>query len=153
MDWRDDDDDEWLDEKNWEAWDFARSILLGPAAGLPLIREIVDDFSGDTGPLAATGKAAADAVAIIKGPPDGEAEAVEWYGKKFTGVMKGLSAFPAVVAGITDQAFRVGDNVIETDDETRKRIRSLEYKLGREKDEEEKQAIRERILGLQSMLK
>jgi len=153
MDWRDDDDDQWLDEKNWEAWDFARSILLGPAAGLPLIREIVDDFSGDTGPLAATGKAAADAVAIIKGPPDGEAEAVEWYGKRFTGVMKGLSAFPAVVAGITDQAFRVADNIIETDDETQKRINSLKNKLGREKDPEKQQELRERILGLQSMLK
>lgn len=153
MDWRDDDDDEIFDEKNWEAWDMARSVLLGPAAGLPLIREIVDDFSGDNGPLAATGKAAADAVAIVKGPTDSEDEKVEWYGKRIAGVLKGLSAFPAVLAGIGDQVFRVSDNLIETDDEIRAKIQTLQRKLEREKDREEQDALRERILGLQSKLK
>lgn len=153
MDWRDDDDDEIFDEKNWEAWDMVRSVLLGPAAGLPLIREIVDDFSGDSGPLAATGKAAADAVAIVKGPADSEDEKVEWYGKRIAGVLKGLSAFPAVLAGIGDQVFRVSDNLIETDDEIRAKIQTLQRKLEREKDREEQDALRERILGLQSKLK
>lgn len=153
MDWRDDDDDEIFDEKNWEGWDMARSVLLGPAAGLPLIREIVDDFNGDSGPLAATGKAAADAVAIVKGPADSEDEKVEWYGKRIAGVLKGLSAFPAVLAGIGDQLFRVSDNLIETDDEIRAKIQTLQRKLEREKDREEQDALRERILGLQSKLK
>jgi len=153
MDWRDDDDDEIFDEKNWEGWDMARSVLLGPAAGLPLIREIVDDFSGDSGPLAATGKAAADVAAIVKGPTDSEPEKVEWYGKRIAGVLKGLSAFPAVLAGIGDQLFRVSDNLIETDDEIRAKIQTLQRKLEREKDREEQDAIRERILGLQSKLK
>ena len=153
MDWRDDDDDEIFDEKNWEGWDMARSVLLGPAAGLPLIREIVDDFSGDSGPLAAFGKALADSAAIVKGPTDSEPEMVEWYGKRIAGVLKGLSAFPAVLAGIGDQLFRVSDNLIETDDEIRAKIQTLQRKLEREKDREEQDALRERILGLQSKLK
>jgi hypothetical protein len=36
-DWRDDDDDELFDEKNWNSMRYVKSMLLGPAMGIPLL--------------------------------------------------------------------------------------------------------------------
>jgi hypothetical protein len=153
MDARDDDDDEWFDEKNWSAWDFVRSAALGPMAGIPIIRDLTDGFSGDSGPTAQTAKAMQSAVRIVKGPEDSEDEAVEWYAQRTAEILKGADSFTAVVAGIGEQAFRISDNLMDTREETQGKIDRLTRKLGRTKDEGERQEILERIAGLRERLK
>jgi hypothetical protein len=153
MDARDDDDDEWFDEKNWGAWDFIRSAALGPMAGIPIIRDLTDGFSGDSGPTAQTAKAMQSAVKIVKGPEDSEDEAVEWYAQRTAEILKGADSFTAVVAGIGEQAFRISDNVFDTREEIQGKIDALTRKVGRTKDEGERQELLERIAGLRERLK
>jgi hypothetical protein len=153
MDARDDDDDEWFDEKNWSAWDFIRSAALGPMAGIPIVRDLTDGFSGDSGPTAQTAKAMQSAVRIVKGPEDSEDEAVEWYAQRTAEILKGADSFTAVAAGIGEQVFRIGDNLMDTREETQAKIDRLTRKVGRTKDEGERQEILERIAGLRERLK
>lgn len=153
MDARDDDDDEWFDEKNWSAWDFVRSMGLGPMAGIPIIRDLTDGFSGDSGPTAQTAKAMQSAVKIVKGPEDSEDEAIEWYAQRTAEILKGADSFTAVVAGIGEQAFRISDNIFDTQEEIQGKIDTLTRKVGRTKDEGERQELLERIAGLRERLK
>ena len=153
MDARDDDDDEWFDEKNWAAWDFIRSAALGPMAGIPIIRDLTDGFSGDSGPTAQTAKAMQSAVRIVKGPEDSEDETVEWYAQRTAEILKGADSFTAVAAGIGEQAFRISDNLMDTREETQAKIDKLARKAKAAKDEDERQELLERIAGLREALK
>ena len=153
MDARDDDDDQWFDDENWKGWDFVRSMALGPMAGIPIIRDLTDGFSGDSGPTAQTAKAMQSAVKIVTGPEDSEDETVEWYAQRTAEILKGADSFTAVVAGIGEQAFRIGDNIMDTREEIQEKIDTLTRKVGRTKDEAERQELLERIEGLRGRLK
>jgi Large polyvalent protein-associated domain 3 len=111
---RDDDDDELFDDKYWNPWDFARAAALGPFAGVPILRDLVDDYNGETGVLAAAGKTVIAGIALTGGAPENEKEKAEWYEKKIVTVLNGLGGFPAVAANIGDQVFRVADNLVDS---------------------------------------
>jgi hypothetical protein len=92
-------------------------------------------------------------VKIVKGPEDSEDETVEWYAQRTAEILKGADSFTAVVAGIGEQAFRIGDNIMDTREEIQEKIDTLTRKVGRTKDEAERQELLERIEGLRGRLK
>ena len=150
-DMRDDDDDELFDDKYWNPLDFLRAVALGPFSGVPVLRDVIDAYDGESGPLASVAKGVQSGAALIKGPPDSEKETTEWYEKKLMGVINGLGiAVPelAVAANIVDQVFRVADNAKDSPEEITIKIDRLERKRSKEKDPEKRQDLSDRIKDL-----
>lgn len=110
---RDDDDDEWLDEKYWNLKDFSVAMAMGPVSGVPYLREAVMHFSGDRGPLTALWNSGASAIDLLFEEPRGDE--LEWYEKKITKVFEGISPTTAVGASIFDQIFDVARNFMDDD--------------------------------------
>jgi hypothetical protein len=135
---RDDDDDELFDPTNWEPLDFLKAAAAGPLFGIPLVRDLVDGYNGESGPLTRFYNAAMAGASLFEGPPANEAERVEWYGKKITGVLQGLDSFTAVTAGIAKDAFQTFDNLHDDPEEAAaKELSRLEKKADASKKAEE----------------
>jgi hypothetical protein len=150
-DLRDDDDDELFDDKYWNPLDFLRAAALGPFAGVPVLRDVIDAYNGENGPLASVAKGVQAGAAIFTGASDSEKEKVEWYEKKLTTVINGIGIVVpevAVAANIADQAFRVGDNLTDSKEEVAIKIDRLEKKQAKEKDPEKRQDLEDRIKKL-----
>ncbi|MDB6133747.1 MAG: hypothetical protein JWM59_1990 [Verrucomicrobiales bacterium] len=148
---RKDDDDAWdekrgwlgfLDPDHWNPMDFLMAAATGPLSGIPLLRDLVDGFKGDSGPLSRFANAYEAGKDIIEGIPDGEREKVEWYGKKIAGVLQGLDSFTAVAAGIVDDAMRTADNLHDDQEETDIKVVKEAAKITKaKKAEEEKKKL------------
>ena len=110
---RDDDDDEWLDEKYWNLKDLSVAMAMGPVSGVPYLREAVMHFSGDRGPLTALWNSGVSAIDLLFEEPRGDE--LEWYEKKITKVFEGISPTTAVGASIFDQIFDVVRNFTDDD--------------------------------------
>jgi hypothetical protein len=111
-DMRDDDDDEWFDDKNWNLMDYTRASLLGPLAGIPLIRDLVSTYN-DPGILGSIPKGKDAVIEAIKGPDGKQAnEPLEFYVEKVAQALQAsLLPAPAVAGKTAKQIFDVADNL------------------------------------------
>lgn len=151
---RDDDDDELFDSANWKTKDFLAAAAFGPLSGIPLIRDVVDGFeSPDGGPISDYVKAGKAGVALVKGPEDSEKERLEWYERKIVQTLNGLGAFPGVAANVFDQAFRIGDNLINDRVETLIKAASRKEKeIDAEPDPKKKAVLRKELKDIKDKL-
>jgi hypothetical protein len=116
------DDDEWFDEKNWSIQSILASALLGPAGGIPLLRDLVSGFSqGEmTKPIRGFQAAGNLLEAAWTGDiPD--KDRVLWVERQLNKILVGAGLFHkgaaevGAVSNVVDQSARVIDNATEED--------------------------------------
>jgi hypothetical protein len=106
---RNDDDDEWFDDKYWNAKDFAIAMATGPLSGLPLVRDVIDGYSGDSGPLKRMFDSGKAAKKLFADEPKGDK--ADWYETQITKLLQGFNPSLAVASSIFDQIYDVADNL------------------------------------------
>ncbi len=134
------------DPEHWRPRDYIISMLAGPMAGIPVLRDLVDLMSGrsGSGPLSRVvnaGKAAQSVYKELGKDEDGtgadkpEVEKTEFYVKKIAQIAKGADAATAVGAHLTQQAFSIIDNLF--DDEVEKERHEARAERRERKEEKE----------------
>lgn len=106
---RNDDDDEWFDDKYWNVKDFAIAMATGPLSGLPLVRDVVDGYSGDSGPLKRMFDSGKAAKKLFADEPKGNK--ADWYEAQITKLLQGFNPSLAVGSSVFDQIYDVADNL------------------------------------------
>lgn len=100
---RDPDDDEWFDEKYWNPLDFLKAMATGPLAGIPLIRDVFDGFSGDSGPLKRIADSGLSLKRLFLDEPRGDEQ--DWYVNQIIKTLQGTTPSVAVGASVFDQIY------------------------------------------------
>jgi len=116
------DDDEWFDEKNWTPQSMLASTLLGPAGGIPLLRDLVSGFSqGEmTKPLRGIQAAGNLLEAAWEGDIPDKDRAL-WIERQINKIMIGAGLFHRGAAemgafsNVIDQGARMIDNATDED--------------------------------------
>lgn len=108
------------DEDIWDPMGFLTSVIAGPLGGMPLVRDVVDGFRGESGPLkrfvdsATAGKRLAYDMLELDEDQDIEKD-MDWYESQVTKMLQGLGPFPAVGASVFDQIYDVITNLGDED--------------------------------------
>jgi hypothetical protein len=105
----DPDDDEWLDEKYWNPRDFLITMITGPFAGIPLVRDLFSGFTSSNSPLSAYATGGKALVDLFAEEPTGDE--IEWYEGKIHKVLQGIGAGPGVAGNIYKQAAGAARNI------------------------------------------
>jgi hypothetical protein len=114
--WRDarDDgeDDELFDERNWQAGDYVRAMLVGPLVGVPLVSQALNSFSSQSPLTQFTGGLSGIGEAFEEGDIDKGMKAVKTLLRTSAVVAGGeRAAAVAVGAGSLFDAYRVLENL------------------------------------------
>lgn len=126
---RDDDDDELFDSHNWDPMDFLKAAVAGPLAGIPLLRDVASGFTSG-GPFSRFVTGGKSLGALVKDPGK---EPLEYYTGHVTKIMQATSAELGVLGSVVDQAFDLGDNVMNDPAELAKQRKSREAREKRER--------------------
>lgn len=92
-----------FDEKNWDPKTAMMSAILGPASGIPYVRDLESIIKGygSSSPLGVFANAGNSLLDIIQEEPKGDE--YDWYEKKVLNVLRGLSPTTGVGANVYQQ--------------------------------------------------
>jgi hypothetical protein len=154
---KDDDDDEWFDEKNWSLKRLMLATIAGPLNGIPVFGQAVEDLAGgltksptpEGNLLSGVGRAADSTFNLVSGKPFSDDEPVEETFKTLNAILSGLgfindtaAAVSATGTLITD-AVKVLDALHDDTDETAAKRDRANARLLKAEDERKKAALTE----------
>jgi hypothetical protein len=150
---RDDDDEEWFDEKNWSPKRLAFAALTGPLQGLPILGEAIElaaaKATGQFAPEGSLLSGMVDAAAAIHSLPKAieSGEPIEETIRKVESLMSGMAmaddriAAMASVAHVATDLFRTLDAMVETEGEAGAKQLRKERKAEQDLKEAKQEAI------------
>jgi len=152
---RDDDDEEWFDEKNWSPKRLAFAALTGPLQGLPILGEAIElaaaKATGQFAPEGSLLSGLVDAAEAIHSLPKAieSGEPIEETIRKVESLMSGMAmaddriAAMASVAHVATDLFRTLDAMVETEGEAGAKQLRKERKEEKDVEEAKQEAIPE----------